>query len=349
MKAKLSTANPKDWFVYWRDENGRMFKIRLGINRIKSTQQRREFGRQLLAQTNETLKTGKVELYHPAIKLLRNVVESKKLTLRRRSWQSYLYAVNSFEKFLPDKEIKIHEIDRKLARAFIDSLVSSGQKGKSINGVRGFLTAIFNHYGENHDNFINPFKGTKKQQEDIGKNIAFSEDQMEKLWAAMDPNMKLFTRFIYFTYIRPIELLRLRVRDVRMEMRQIIIHGDQSKNKKQQSVVIPDSFLMELQDLDYGKMPGDWYLFGKGLKSGPEPYSRNSVTKYHSKILEKLKFEKSLTLYSWKHTGVVAAYNAGIDLYSIMRQLRHHSLDMTQIYLKSLGLIRNNEFGSKMK
>jgi len=350
MKAKLSTRNPDDWYVFWRDPAGRLFKKRAGMNRIKSIPERREFGKQLVAQMNRVLKDGVAIIDPPAVKILRDIVDSKRNSLRHRSWQSYTYAINSFEKWLPDKSVRMHEITRKDARDFLDSLSADGQKGKSINGMRGFLTAIFNHYAERNEGFVNPFKGTPKRQQDVGKNLAFTPDQQTQLWAAMTAELRLFTRFIYMTYIRPLELLRLRVSDVRMDMGQIIIQGHQSKNKRQQSVVIPDSFMSELQAMEYDKMPRDWYLFGRGLKPGAVPYGRNSVSKAHSKVLESLKYNnKDLTLYSWKHTGVIAAYRGKIDIYAIMRQLRHHSLDMTQIYLKSLGLERNEQFGSLMK
>ncbi len=94
--------------------------------------------------------------------------------------------------------------------------------------------------------------------------------------------------------------------------------------------------------------PND-YLFGSGLKTCSTKYSRNSVTRIHKEALTACKISKEFTMYSWKHTGVISAYKAGIDLFSIMRQLRHHSLTQTQIYLKSLGLQPNIEFGSKMK
>lgn len=353
MKAKLSTKNPRDWYIFWRDPSGRVHKKRFGINRIKSIPERREYGRQMAAHMNKVLQGGIEIIDPPAMTVLRKIVDSKKNSLRHRTWQSYHYAINQFERYLNDPELRMHHITRQQARGFLDELLRNGKKGqglkgKSINGVRGFLTAIFNHYAERNDGFVNPFKGTQKYREDVGKNIAFTEHQKTELWDVMSPELRLFTRFIYFTYIRPIELLRLRVSDLRMDMGQIIIHGHQSKNKRQQSVVIPDSFLQELQGMKYHKMPGEWFLFGKGLKPGPESIVRNTVSAHHSKVLKALKYSKDLTLYSWKHTGVIAAYRAGIDIYAIMRQLRHHSLDMTQIYLKSLGLERNEQFAKVM-
>lgn len=47
---------------------------------------------------------------------------------------------------------------------------------------------------------------------------------------------------------------------------------------------------------------------------------------------------KDYTLYFWKHSGVIAAYKAGVDIKTIQSQCRHHSLEQTDIYLKSLGL-----------
>lgn len=349
MTAKLSTKDPDDWFVFWRNSEGKLIKKRSGINRIKSIPERREFGRQLVAQMNRILREGVVIIDPPAVTILREIVDSKKNILRRRSWQSYHYAINAFERWLPDPSIRIQDITKKDARAFLDHLLKKGDQGKSVNGVRGFLMAIFNHYCERNEGYANPFRGTPVSRQEVGKNIAFSDQQKTELWAAMTPELRLFTRFIYFTYIRPIELLRLRVSDLRMDMGQIVIHGHQSKNKQQQAVVLPDVFLQELQHVGYEKMPGNWFLFGRGLKPGPKSLGRNSVSEYHREVLDGLKYHKDLTLYSWKHTGVVAAYQAGIDIYSIMRQLRHHSLDMTQIYLKSLGLVKNEQFGSLMK
>lgn len=349
MEAKLSTANPSDWFVHWRDETGRQHRKRGKINRIKSLREKREYGQKLCDTINRELRSGVSPLNPPAVVVLREIVDGKKSSLRRRSWQSYHYAINAFERWLPDPGVKIGDITRHDARSFLDHL-SQSQTGKSVNGVRGFLTAIFNHYGQRNEGFVNPFLGTPKYRQEVGKNIAFTDKQKNALWDAMTPELRLFTRFIYFTYIRPLELLRLRVGDVRTDMGVIIIHGHQSKNRLQQSVEIADSFLGELQAMEYDKMPGNWFLFGRGLKPGPESLGRNKVSKRHSKVLESMEFNNpSLTLYSWKHTGVVAAYKSGIGVYDIMRQLRHHSLDMTQIYLKSLGLEKNEGFTKKMR
>lgn len=54
------------------------------------------------------------------------------------------------------------------------------------------------------------------------------------------------------------------------------------------------------------------------------------MTERFRKLIKSLKLGTDYTLYSWKHSGV--------DIKSIQNQCRHHSLEQTDIYLKSLGL-----------
>lgn len=69
---------------------------------------------------------------------------------------------------------------------------------------------------------------------------------------------------------------------------------------------------------------------------------------HHSSIIRAAGLDgNKYTLYGWKHTGNVDAYLAGIDIYDIMRQNRHHSLEETMRYLNSLGLRPNVNFKKK--
>lgn len=347
MIAKLSTSDPDDWFFFWRDSSGRLFKKRYDINRIKSKRKRRVEADRILKDINNLLKAG-ANQSRSVKTILDKIVSDRKGSLRRRSWQSYKYAADKFVQWLPDPNVPIHEITKQTARSFIDHLVKEGYTGKTINGLRGFLCTLFTYHCSREDGAVNPFIGTQRQAELTGRNIAFSEEQKSRIWSVLSPELLLFTRFIYFTYIRPIELLRLKVGDIKTSEGVIIIQPHQSKNKKQQSVEIPDSFLNEIKKMGYDKMPQDYYLFGQGMRPGSVPLSRNTVSKHYAKAVKGLGLPADTTLYSWKHTGVVAAYKSGIGIYDIMRQLRHHSLDMTQIYLKSLGLERNVGFARMM-
>ncbi|MEN7551857.1 hypothetical protein AAG747_28330 [Rapidithrix thailandica] len=106
----------------------------------------------------------------------------------------------------------------------------------------------------------------------------------------------------------------------------------------------------EIPNNNFGlEIPKQHYLFGADkMKPGPDSLLRVRVTERHIKVLRHLEiYDGLVTLYSWKHTGVVNAYRAGVDIKTLQSQLRHHSLEMTDIYLRSLGMVLNNELKDK--
>lgn len=331
------------------------------MNYIKSNRKREAEGQIIISQVNKLLKEGwspfaPVAQTHLNIgDQLNQIMDLKKSTLRHRSYQSYKYASDKLIQWVNKNSLSFmpaKDFTPIMAQNYFDSLLRTGIKGRTYNKTKGFLVTIFNMMIDREIIDKNPFKKIRKLPEELGKNLAFSDKKKKDLQAHLkehNPRLYLFTQFIYFCYIRPLELLRLKVSNVDLKAGMIFIHGDQSKNKKSESVIIPDAFKAQLLGMNLDKHSPDDFLFGYGLESGPDSYSRNTVTRHHHEALKALSIPSQFTLYSWKHTGVMAAYKAGIDLYSIMRQLRHHSLTQTQVYLKSLGLQPNTEFGSKMK
>lgn len=351
MQAKLSTANSADYFVYWRDASGRLHKKRAGMNRIQSLRDRKVFGRQLCARINQLL-SGEFAFKRPVGEVLHEINNRRKGQMELRGWQSYGYAVNKFDTWLREgnnnQSVFMEDVTNQTAHSFIDYLHEKNYSGYTINNIRGNLRALFSLYGKGEEFYRNPFKGTQKARCAIGRNLAFNDQQRELLTASLSEDMLFYIRIIYYTYLRPIEILRLKIQDIRLDLGKIILTGKRSKNRKQGAVTIPQSFIDEFKSRGLQQYPADWYLFSRGLKPGPSPHGRGSVTLEHGKTLKKLGFGPEYTMYSWKHTGVVNAYKAGINLHQIMLQLRHSSLDMTQIYLKTLGLEENTEFRTKM-
>lgn len=76
--------------------------------------------------------------------------------------------------------------------------------------------------------------------------------------------------------------------------------------------------------------------------------TRNSVSGHHGEILKLCKLDrKKYSLYGWKHTGNVDSFLAGVDIYDLMRQNRHHSIAQTEQYLQSMGLRPNINYSNK--
>ncbi len=68
----------------------------------------------------------------------------------------------------------------------------------------------------------------------------------------------------------------------------------------------------------------------------------------HKRILKKLNFGKGYCMYSWKHTGAIAAVKAGVSVKELQMQLRHHSLDETDKYLRQMGVRHITNFRVSM-
>lgn len=377
IEAKLHTAKGKltgDWYVHYsirNPETGKMvlFKKRKGINYIKSKRERIIAGNKIVQVINQMLMEGSLnpfkkkqaEKVYPLIESLQKESDLKKAlsqagTLRLKTPQTYSTSIKVFTNYLHENKLdglQAKEFTRQRALEYCDYLLRVKKyKGITFNNQKGHLSAYFNSFINKEIIASNPFHKIKSQPVGLGKNIAFTESQEKELSEYLIKNnfrLYLFTQFMKYCYIRRIELVRLYVSNVNLSQQKIIIYSSQSKNKKQESVDIPDIFCELISQMELQKHASGDFLMGHDLQTCNVPMHPNWPTSLHSRILRTLGFPEDVTMYSWKHTGVVSAYREGVDVYSIMRQLRHSSLDYTMIYLKSLGLERNTEFMTKMK
>lgn len=283
--------------------------------------------------------------------------------LKKRTWQSYKYSLDVFKKWLVKTNrqgMMIASLKPLQMMQFFDALSDTDYKNKSINNHKGNLSVLFNMAKKRELITANPLSDYEKLPEESGKNFPFSEQQKQDLKKKIlekDPELWPFVKFIYHLYIRPIEILRIKIIDVDLRTNHVIVHSGRGKNKKQLAVQIPDSFIDEVKAMNLEQYPATWYLFGKlprknkgkaGLGPSSVPYNRNSVTSRHTAIMKACYItDPDYSMYGWKHTGNIDSFTAGVELYNISRQNRHSSIEQTMTYLRSLGLQPNLDYGKK--
>jgi integrase len=359
--AKLYKPKKGEWYVYFKvrnQETGKMhmFKHRKGLGLIKDVKERKAVADSRIIAYNARLKNG-WSPFRPDTedklkgltleKVFNELLLIKKASLRHRSYQHYKYAIDLFFKYC-SKTMKPFEFTKALAQGYSDHLIKQFSQKSHNNQILNMGT-LFNMMVEREIILKNPFAKIKKKPVDIGKNIAYSDQQREQIKNYLERNhlpIYMLVQFIYYCFIRPNELMQLQVRHIDFSGKQIQIPANISKNRNQSSVEIPETFFDQVKER-FSNMPADYYLFGKGLIPGEIKVHRNRASAAHKKVLDDLKITGDHTLYSWKHTGAVAAIKSGMNPYTLMRQLRHSSLDQTMIYLKSLGLTSNSEFSLK--
>lgn len=343
----------KGWYVYYSIyENGKRKKCTYtdNMNREKNLKERQKIANRLLrdiVKVHEEKKSDVPKSLKPLFVYINEMVELKKM-LRMRSHRAYNYASNTLKKFIGTSMLP-EQFTNTMAMQFGDWLVSEGYKGRTFNNMVAMNRVILNMLVDRDILPSNPLKKVKRTPVGDGRNTAFNPKQKKELkeyFATHDPIMWDFIKFIYHLWIRPSELLQMKISDIHLERKVVMIWGGVGKNRRQMPVDIPDSFIEEMKAIGLSKLNQDYYLFGSRFKPSPNAITSTNSSKRHSKALEALKYN-GYTLYSWKATGMCDAYDAGVDIYAIMRQARHHSLDQTITYLKSMGRIPNVSFKSK--
>ncbi len=249
-----------------------------------------------------------------------------------------------FEKYLVLKKLDkllISELQKIHVITYIDTL--AGQNSTK-NSYLKYLNAMLNQMLQRDWILKNPANGIKMLKEQESTSIAFaSKDlpQLKNLLIEHSSELYIFCMFIFYTFIRPIELRRLTVGSVDLVKKRILIEGSQSKNKKSQYVLISKQFLEILEKYEFLK---DRDLNEPLFKDkNNKNYSKNQFSVSFSKIIQQNDFPKKYAIYGWKHTGVSEHYKITKDIKFIQMQCRHSSLDETNKYLKGLGLFEHNE------
>lgn len=372
---KITPHNPtsadmaKDWFVWFRfydpsTDKWVMKSYKKGINNYKSYRERLAEANALRQFLKEELQAGWNPIRNEhAIKIyslqqaLDYVFNLKCRTIRPKTKETYRHIIKLFKEWLEKKgllNLAIGAFTPSLAQQYMDQLIiEKNYSGRTHNDHLVILSTFFNSFMERDWIIKNPFRSVKKKQTTIGRNLAYTDIEKEKLKTillAKDPWMYYFTQFLYFCFIRRTELTRLRVSDIDLANHTIIIRAEVSKNKTQESVVIPEGLEPILKVMKLEHFPSEFYVFGRHLYPSDLPYCNpDHISSRHNKFVKKLGIDSEKGLYSWKHTGVCQAYySTGKDIYSLMRQLRHRELNTTSIYLKSLGLVQNDVFRKAM-
>ncbi len=212
-------------------------------------------------------------------------------------------------------------------------------KSKLKNGNRTYnhrvtgMKSIFKMLLKREWILVNPFENIERLPEEDSDIEAFTVDELMLMQQNLpDYNFDLYVCacLIFYCFIRPAELVRLKVSNFHLVNRAIVIPGKASKNKKQEVVQIPDALLPVLIKLDLN-FPGDFFVFARHQNRGTAEIAPTRIAEAWRKFAEEHGIKKNI--YSLKHTGVGMAIENGINVRDLQLQLRHSNLEMTQIYL----------------
>jgi integrase len=255
---------------------------------------------------------------------------------------TYRTSIKVFFEYFKDKDYRSIKPDD--AKRFETWLGKRYDSEKTIKNKINHIKAVFSLTKHNPLNGIT----ATMPDDDSDFNYPYTEYEktiIEDYLKEHNYRLYLFTRFMFYGFIRPKELINLRVQHIDLRNKTIRIPKEISKNKRSAVVPLVKPLYNLIVSEGFTRYPGHFYLFGEFLNTGQTKAGVNYASRKHKEALEALGIhrENETVLYSWKHTGNCLAYMAGMDIKLIQTINRHRSLETTEIYLRKLGIFLNKQ------
>ena len=366
----------KRWFIFFSYRNPRTcrmqrFRIYTGFSLINNKSDRYTHADKLIKDYSERLRNGwnpfeedaeviytdqlqysnLAKIYGNQKKsnltisvFLSQFLEKIKPTIRDETFHTYASKLRIFSLWLEYKkqsDVDLGEITNQHILDFFDYLIQERKSSKvTVLKYKQILHSFFDDLMKKGRVFRNPVYDIPKgaRQCDWGpKPIPENFIQILKEELKADPQLWLASQFQFYCFIRPGELRQMRIKHINIFLGIVSLPGTITKNKKDESVTIPRQFLQVLiQEYKLQEYNPDFYVFGKNYLPGPEMLGKNNMRFRFNRYRKSLGLPMDFKFYSWKHTGAVAASVAGIPVKDIQMQMRHHSLDVTDRYLRKM-------------
>lgn len=181
----------------------------------------------------------------------------------------------------------------------------------------------------------NPFdKIQEKGVEEKFRDVIPLEDltKIRNYFDHKQPEFVTIMLLMYFGGIRPKEISRVRVHQVKLSNRGIEMPGYQTKTHAARVSPLSKELVKRLADMIHGARPTD-YLFGQGYKPGPEYLSVKSYQKQWRNMRKALKLPASYQLYSLRDCSAFYRLESkNIAPLDAMKALGHQTIKQTMVY-----------------
>ena len=147
-----------------------------------------------------------------------------------------------------------------------------------------------------------------------------------------EPDFLFACYLLYYSFIRPVEMTRLRVRHFNLKQCTLTIPGELSKNKKTQTVTIPKKVIQYGIEIGVFSAPMDDFIFSYRLKPGSVEIDPKHFRDHWENVRRALKLKKEWKFYSLKDTGITEMLKRKMAAIDVRDQARHSSLAITEIY-----------------
>lgn len=361
----------KRWYIefyIWDKEKGKWNRKQHYIpSRFKTIYQRNEYARKAIKEINELLASGYREAtltekntnttskQSPKIPKFKNIEDAvnysldiQTSTVSEGSVAHYRSAVSKFFEFCRNNNYlkkPLEDLTPEFIQQYLNYRSINGLNNRSRNNQLNYLRSLFTHLVNEGALEYHPTEGISEKKVSSSKYTWYNRDEQKYIFNRLrkdDPEQLFIVLCLYYLFIRPKELIQLKIEHVNLDRRLVFIPAEISKNRKSETVRIPSVFIDYFKERNLNNYTLNHYLIGE---NGPslKPFSKNVLGNKWRKVRKDLGLPDNKYLYSWKHTGNREGFFAGIDIKTLQYQNRHSTLEMTDIYLKELGCKSDNQ------
>ena len=306
---------------------------------------------QIVAPTNQ--KTIK-EAFEFALSLKKNVVNPRTYT----EYDSKQKKLQAFIKKQYPQIIYIDQLTKNMVLQFLNSVLQR-TSARSRNNYRLDLSSLMQILEDNEiikSNMVRKISALKTTPE---RHKTYSSQTQEEIFTYLetkDPLLRLYILFISYNFLRPIEVNRLRIKDINIKEKYLQF---KAKNKPFKKKTIPDILLNELPDLS--NLNPDNYLFTPTKLGGVWESTEQNKRDYFSKRFKKVvkdHFDLGIDygLYSFRHFFISKSYRELEKKYApfeaksrLMRITGHASMTALEKYLRDIDAELAEDYSELLK
>lgn len=208
-------------------------------------------------------------------------------------------------------------------------------RSRSYNNIVKGASVLFGWLVDKMYCTENPFLSVKRKRVDVKTRTVIPEEarkQIEAYWLVHNPRYLLVCLLVYNALIRPKEICMLRVEDVFLDERYILVRSEVAKTHYERRAALSDRLIEILQAMDLASYRPTDYLVGVGYKVGPKMMLDSRLRKDWSVMRRELGLPTEYQLYSLRDSGITGLLDAGVPARTVMLAADHHDLSITTTY-----------------
>ena len=339
-------------FHAYDPERGKMRRKIIKLNRIKGVTNRRTYARRVIMRLIDQLNKGwnpwtindtcDLFLFDEALTRYESHIDKMLASgyYRKETYAGYKSYIKILRAYISKKRptYYVYQFNRSFCVDFLDYVFIERDNGaQTRNNYLNFLRVFSGFLVEKGYLSSKPTDGISPISKRLYKKerTCIPLDVIGKIadYCKEHERPFLFACYLlYYGFIRPVEMTRLRVRDFNLRAGTVTIPAECSKNHKKQTVTLPKKVLLYGIELGVFSAPSDYFIFSYGLRPGPEEIDPKHFRDHWDNLRKPLNLRKEWKFYSLKDTGITAMLKAKMPAIEVRDQARHSSLIITEIY-----------------